>query len=240
MGVSFAIPIDVAMEIQSQLRSSGKVSRGRLGVVIQEVTKELADSLGLSKPMGAVVNAVEKGGPAEKAGIEAGDVILKFDGKVINNSADLPRFVGATHPGLKAVVHVWRKGSTREIAVIVGEMLDEKPVGARQSRNARPTEQVANRIGLIVSELTAEQKRELKMNSGLLIEEVRGSGARADLRPGDIIIAVISKGATTEVKSAEQFNKLLMQFDKGSNVTLLIRRGEMQTFVTIKGFLNGN
>ncbi len=238
MGLSFAIPIDVAMEVQSQLRASGKVSRGRLGVVIQEVSKELADSLGLSKPIGAVVNAVEKGGPAEKAGLEAGDVILKFDGKTINNSADLPRMVGVVRPGNRAVLQVWRKGATRDIAVTVGEMVDEKQANARQSRGSKPPEQAANRLGLVVSELTAEQKRELKMSSGLLIEEIRGSGARADLRPGDIVIAVISKGATTEVKTVDQFNKLLAQFEKGSNVTLLIRRGDMQTFVTIKG-LNG-
>lgn len=238
MGLSFAIPIDVAMEVQSQLRASGKVSRGRLGVVIQEVSKELADSLGLSKPIGAVVNAVEKGGPAEKAGLEAGDVILKFDGKTINNSADLPRMVGVVRPGNRAVLQVWRKGATRDIAVTVGEMVDEKQVNARQSRGTKSPEQAANRLGLVVSELTAEQKRELKMSSGLLIEEIRGSGARADLRPGDIVIAVISKGATTEVKTVDQFNKLLAQFEKGSNVTLLIRRGDMQTFVTIKG-LNG-
>ncbi|UCV01764.1 DegQ family serine endoprotease [Dechloromonas denitrificans] len=238
MGLSFAIPIDVAMEVQSQLRASGKVSRGRLGVVIQEVSKELADSLGLSRPIGAVVNAVEKGGPAEKAGLEAGDVILKFDGKTINNSADLPRMVGVVRPGSRAVLQVWRKGATRDIAVTVGEMVDEKQASARQSRGGKPPEQAANRLGLVVNELTAEQKRELKMNSGLLIEEIRGSGARADLRPGDIVIAVISKGATTEVKTVDQFNKLLAQFEKGSNVTLLIRRGDMQTFVTIKG-LNG-
>lgn len=238
MGVSFAIPIDVAMEVQNQLRSSGKVSRGRMGVVIQEVSKELADSLGLSKPMGAVVNAVEKGGPADKAGLEAGDVILKFDGKVIANSADLPRMVGATRPGTRSVIQIWRKGSTREIAMVVGEMADEKPVASRSSRSGK-SEQAANRLGLVVSELTAEQKRELKMDGGLLIEDVRGSGARADLRPGDIIIAVISKGSTTEVKTVDQLNRLLAQFDKGSNITLLIRRGEMQTFVTIKG-LNGN
>jgi len=239
MGVSFAIPIDVAMEIQQQLRTTGKVSRGRLGVVIQEVSKELADSLGLSKPMGAVVNAVEKGGPAEKAGLEAGDVILKFDGKVIVNSADLPRLVGSTRPGTRSLVQVWRKGSTREIAVVVGEIPDEKQVASRPARGAKPPEQVANRLGLVLSELTPEQKRELKMSSGLLVEDVRGSGARADLRPGDVVIAVISKGATTELRSVEQFNKLLAQFDKGSSVTLLVRRGEMQTFVTIKG-LNGN
>ncbi len=240
MGVSFAIPIDVAMEIQGQLRTSGKVSRGRLGVVIQEVSKELADSLGLAKPMGAVVNSVEKGGPAEKSGLEPGDVILKFDGKSINNSADLPRMVGITRPGTRSVVQVWRKGTTRDITVTVGEMLDERQAGAKQSRSAKPTEQPANRLGLVVSELSADQKRELKMNSGLLIEDVRAAGARTDLRPGDVIIAVISKGATTEVKSVDQFNKLLAQFEKGSNVTLLIRRGDMQTFVTIKGLNGGN
>jgi serine protease Do len=238
MGVSFAIPIDVAMDIQSQLRASGKVSRGRLGVVIQEVSKELADSLGLPKPVGAVVNSVEKGGPADKAGLEAGDVILKFDGKVISNSADLPRLVGATRPGSRSVAQVWRKGTTRDITVTVGEMLDEKQASSKQQRGSKPSEQTANRLGLVVSELTAEQKRELKMNSGLLIEEVRGS--RSELRPGDIIIAIISKGATTEIKTAEQLNKLLAQFDKGSNVTLLVRRGEMQTFVTIKGLNGGN
>ncbi|MBS1142786.1 MAG: DegQ family serine endoprotease [Proteobacteria bacterium] len=240
MGLSFAIPIDVAMEIQSQLRASGKVSRGRLGVVIQEVSKELAESLGLGKPMGAVVNSVEKGGPAEKAGIEPGDVILRFDGKTINNSADLPRMVGITRPGTRSTVQVWRKGTTREIGVVIGEIPDDKSAAAKPLRGNKPAEQAANRLGLVVSELTADQKRELKMNSGLLIEDVRGAGARSDLRPGDIVIAVISKGATTEVKSADQFNKLLAQFDKGSNVTLLIRRGEMQTFVTIKGLNGGN
>lgn len=240
MGVSFAIPIDVAMDIQSQLRASGKVSRGRLGVVIQEVSKELADSLGLARPMGAVVNSVEKGGPAEKAGVEAGDVILKFDGKAINSSADLPRLVAATRPGARSTIQLWRKGTTRDIQVTVGEMPDEKLAGGKPSKSAKPAEQAPNRLGLVVSELTAEQKRELKMNSGLLVEDVRGIGARSDLRAGDVIIAVISKGATTEVKSVDQFNKLLAQFEKGSNVTLLVRRGEMQTFITIKGLNGGN
>ncbi len=238
MGVSFAIPIDLAMEVQTQLRASGKVSRGRLGVVIQEVTKELAESLGLSRSMGAVVNAVEKGGPADKAGLEAGDVILKFEGKAINASADLPRLVGGTKPGSHAVVQVWRRGNLRDISVTVGEMIEDKQANNRQRGNRAP-EQVTNRLGLVVSELTPEQKRDLKLPSGLLIEDVRNSSARADLRPGDVIIAVISKGATTDIKSVDQFNKVLGQFEKGANITLLIRRGEMQTFVTIKG-LNGN
>ncbi len=239
MGVSFAIPIDVAMDVQSQLRASGKVSRGRLGVVIQEVSKELADSLGLTKPMGAVVNSVEKGGPADKSGLEAGDVILKFDGKTINTSADLPRMVGATRPGTRSVVQVWRRGATREINVTVGEMADERQAATKLPRGAKQPEQAANRLGLVVSELSAEQKRELKMASGLLIEDVKGIGARSDLRAGDVIVALISKGATAEIKTVDQFNKLLAQFEKGSNVTLLVRRGEMQTFITIKG-LNGN
>ncbi|MCL2344932.1 MAG: DegQ family serine endoprotease [Desulfobulbus sp.] len=239
MGLSFAIPIDVAMEVQNQLRTTGKVSRGRIGVVIQEVSKELADSLGLAQPSGAVVNAVEKGGPAEKAGLEPGDVILRFDGKTVGSSSDLPRMVGSVHPGTKAVVQVWRKGATRDITVTVGEMADEKAANLRPQRGSKAPGQAANRLGLVVSELSAEQKRELKLNSGLLIEEIRGTGARAELRPGDIVIAVISRGATTEVSTAEQFNKLLAGFEKGSNVTLLIRRGEMQTFVTIKNLGGG-
>lgn len=239
MGLSFAIPIDVAMEVQSQLRAHGKVSRGRLGVVIQEVTKELAESLGLSKSGGAVVNAVEKSGPAEKAGIEAGDVILKFDGKAVNVSSDLPRMVGATRPGNKSTVTLWRKGATRELVVTVGEMVDEKSPTQGSSRGPKSTDRAANRLGLVVSELTPEQRRELKISGGLLVEDVRGANARADLRPGDIILALIHKAATTDIKSVEQFNKLLGSFDKGANITLLIRRGELQTFITIKG-LNGN
>ncbi len=238
MGVSFAIPIDVAMDVQNQLRAHGKVSRGRLGLVIQEVTKELAESLGLSKAAGAVVNAVEKGGPAEKAGLEPGDVILKFDGKTVTNSPDLPRMVGATKPGTKVNVQIWRKGGIRDLAVTVGELPEEKIAGGRGNRSPKQTDRAANRLGLVVSELTPEQRRELKVSGGLLIEDVRGGTARADLRPGDVILSLIHKGATTEVKNVDQFNKLLSGFEKGANITLLVRRGELQTFITIKG-LNG-
>jgi len=240
MGLSFAIPIDVAMDIQNQLRAYGKVSRGRLGVVIQEVTRELAESLGLARPMGAIVNAVEKGGPADKAGLEAGDVILKFDGKAINSSGDLPRLVGSTKPGTKSMVQIWRKGSTKDVAVTVGEVPEEKvAANSRPGKGKGAADQEANRLGLVVSELTADQKRDLKLSNGLLIEDIRGSTSRADLRPGDIILAVISNGATTEIKTVEQFNKLLAQFDKSASVTLLVRRGDLQTFVTIKGMVNG-
>lgn len=234
MGISFAIPIDVAMDIQGQLRSTGKVSRGRIGVVIQEVTQELAESFGLSKAQGAAVNAVEKGGPAEKAGIEPGDVILKFDGKTVTSSSDLPRVVGATRPGAKVSIQVWRKGVTKDLTVVIGEIPDEK-IATRNGKSIKPAEAAADRLGLVVSELTAEQRRELKVNGGLVIEDIRGNAARADLRPGDIILALISRGVSTDVRTVDQFNRLLSQFEKSANVTLLVRRGEMQTFITIKG-----
>ncbi|RKT60525.1 serine protease Do [Azonexus fungiphilus] len=235
MGVSFAIPIDVAMEIQQQLRSTGKVSRGRLGVVIQEVSKELAESLGLARPMGAVVNAIEPDGPAQKAGIAAGDVILRFDGKTVNSSAELPRLVAATRPGTRALVQVWRQGKLREIAVTVGQMVDERAEPARPERKGRAQPQAANRLGLVVAELAPEKRRELGVDGGLLVEEVRSAGARAELRPGDVLLALISRGSATELKSVEQFSRLLGQFDRNANITLLIRRGDLQTFVTIRG-----
>jgi serine protease Do len=231
MGISFAIPIDVAMDVQGQLRASGKVSRGRIGVVIQELTRELAESFGLATAQGAVVNAVERGGPADKAGVEAGDVILKFDGKPVANSIDLPRIVAASKPGTRITMQVWRKGALRDLTVVVGEVADE---GGKTARAAKPAEQPANRLGLVVSELNAEQRRELKIDGGLLVEDVRGSAARSELRAGDVILALIVRGENIELRSVAQFNKLLGQVDKNANVTLLVRRGELQTFVTIK------
>jgi serine protease Do len=234
MGISFAIPIDVAMDVQGQLRSTGKVSRGRIGVVIQEVTQELAESFGLSKAQGAAVNVVEKGSPAEKAGIESGDVILKYEGKLVTISSDLPRVVGATRPGTKVSIQVWRKGATKDLTVVIGEIPEEK-VAVKNAKDAKPAEATANRLGLVVSELSAEQKRELKVSGGLLIEDIRGNAARADLRPGDIILVLIARGVSTEIRNVDQFNKLLSQFDKAANLTLLVRRGEQQTFITLKG-----
>lgn len=234
MGVAFAIPIDVAMEVQNQLRTSGRVSRGRIGVVIQELTKELADSFGLAKASGALVNSVEKGGPAEKAGVEAGDVILKFDGKTVSTSSDLPRIVGATKPSSKVSMQVWRKGTTRDLTVTVGEIPEEKATQRGQKR-VKPAEAAANRLGLVLSELTPEQKRDLKVANGLLVEDVRTNGSRAELRPGDVILALVHKGSSTEAKSVDQFNKLLSQFDKSATITLLVKRGEQQTYITLKG-----
>ncbi len=234
MGVAFAIPIDVAMEVQGQLRASGRVSRGRIGVVIQELTKELADSFGLAKPAGALVNSVEKGSPADKAGVEAGDIILKFDGKAVNSSGDLPRIVGATKPGSKASMQVWRKGGSRDLTVTVGEIPEDK-LAQRGQKRIKPAEAPANRLGLVLSELTPEQKREFKVASGLLVEDVRANASRSELRSGDVILAVVHKGSSTEAKSVDQFNKLLSQFDKSAMITLLVKRGEQHTYIAIKG-----
>jgi serine protease Do len=237
MGLSFAIPIDVAMDVQGQLRQYGHVSRGRIGVVIQEVSKDLAESFGLPKPAGALVNAVEKGGPAEKAGVETGDIIMKFDGKPVSSSNELPRIVGATRPGTKADMEVWRKGVTREITVTVGELPEDR-VASRTEHRSRPTEQAAaNRLGFVVGDLTLEQKRDLKLN-GVIVEDVRNN-RRADVRTGDVITAVTSKGQTTDLKSVEQFNKLLAQLERNATMTLHVRRGESTLFVTVKGDAGG-
>jgi len=236
MGLSFAIPIDLALDVQSQLRSAGRVSRGRIGVVIQEVTKELADSFGLPKPLGALVNAVEKGGPAEKAGVEVSDIILKFDGKNVATSSELPRIVGATRPGSKVGMQVWRKGASKDLVVTVAEIPADK-LASQESKRSKPAEAAANRLGLVLSDLSDEQRKELKIAGGVMVDDVRGQ-PRGDLRKGDVILALIHKGTNTEAKSVAQFNKALNAIDKGVTITLHVRRGENQSFITIKG-LNG-
>ncbi|MDA8259727.1 MAG: DegQ family serine endoprotease [Betaproteobacteria bacterium] len=236
MGLSFAIPIDLAIDVQNQLKAKGKVSRGRLGIGIQEVSKELAESFNLGKPQGALVASVEKGAAADKAGIEVGDIILKFDGKVVSESGDLPRMVGSTRPGSKVAIQIWRKGAPRELSATVGEIPDEEAGTRIASRGGKPGEPpAANRLGLVLSALTAEQKKVLGLQNGLIVEEVRNAGTRTELRSGDIILSVIVKGSQTDVKSVQQFNELLQGVDKSATVTLLVRRGDAQTFVTIKG-----
>jgi len=236
IGVSFAIPIDLAMDVQSQLKAKGKVTRGRLGIGIQEVSKELAESFNLGKPQGALVASVEKGTAADKAGIEVGDIILKFDGKPLAESGDLPRMVGSTRPGSKVVVQVWRKGSSRDIPVIVGEIPDDEMATRMAGRSGKPSEPAAaNRLGLVLVVPTAEQKRALGIEHGLIVEDVRNGGMRTDLRSGDIILSLIAKGTQTDIKSLSQLNDLLQGFDKSATITLLVKRGDSQTFITIKG-----
>jgi len=236
IGVSFAIPIDLAMDVQNQLKAKGKVSRGRLGIGIQEVSKELAESFNLGKPRGALVASVEKGAAADMAGIEIGDIVLKFDGKAVAESSDLPRMVGSTRPGSKVVVQLWRKGASRELNVTVGEIPDDEGGKRSLSRSGKPGEPPpANRLGLVLAAPTAEQRRALGIQHGLIVEEVRNGGTRTDLRSGDIILSAIVKGSQTDVKSLAQFNELLQGVDKSVTITLLVRRGDAQTFITIKG-----
>jgi serine protease Do len=225
MGLSFAIPIDVASDIAQQLRTAGKVTRGRIGVVIQPVTKELAESFGLPKPQGALVNSVEKGGPAEKAGIEPGDVILRFDGKAVNSSEDLPRIVGGTKPGVRATVQVWRNKTARDLQVTVAELQDDR---ARQSRRGgKPPAAAPTQFGLTLSELTDARRNELKLEGGILVENAQGAAARAGIRRGDIILSVNNQ----LVKSVEQFTQVMGQFEKGSIVALRVRRGGNSLYV---------
>ena len=233
MGLSFSIPIDVANDIAAQLKTGGKVTRGRIGVVIQPVTKELAESFGLPKPAGALVSSVEKGSPAEKGGIEAGDVILKFGGKDVNSSEDLPRLVGGTKPGGKAVVQLMRSKTPREVTVVVGEMPDEARTAQRPQRRGpagKPPAESVSRLGMTLSEPTAEQRNQLKITGGVLVEDVQGAAARAGIRRGDIILAVNNQ----DIKTLEQFGQLMGQFEKGKVVALLVRRGGNALYIPFR------
>ena len=229
MGLSFAIPIDVANDIAQQLRTTGKVSRGRIGVVIQPVTKELADGFGLPRPQGALVNSVEKGGPAEKAGVEPGDVILRFDGKPVASSEDLPRIVGATKPGSKVTMQLWRNKTSRDVQVVIVEMQDDR--SARQTRRGgKPPATAPSQYGLTLSDLTDTQRAELKIAGGVLVDNAQGASARAGIRRGDVILAVNNQ----DVKSVEQFNQMMGQFEKGRIVALLVRRGANSLYIPFR------
>jgi len=232
MGLSFSIPIDVAMDVVNQLRTTGKVTRGRIGVSIQEVTRELADSFGLPKIAGALISAVEKGGPADKAGVRPSDVILKFDGKTVNSSADLPRIVAATKPGNKVGVQLWRKGNTMDVSLVVAEIREEGgDIAQRGSRsNAEGTSESETRLGLVVSELNEQQKAELGVEGGLIVEDMKGPAARSQLQRGDVILAI----GNIEIHNFEQFNDVLKKVPKGRNIALLVRRSEGTVYVPIK------
>ena len=223
MGLAFAIPIDVAMDVADQLKSRGSVSRGRLGVVIQEVTADLADSFGLKKSEGALVAEVEPGSPAEKAGVQASDIILKYNGKPVASSIDLPRMVGAGKPGSRASLTLWRKGETRELSVTLGEMKEE-PVAV-----APAEKKPANRAGLSVSPLGEDQKKVLKINSGVLVDEVEGLAAHAGIQVGDIILAVNNQ----DVNSAEDLSRLLSDPQR-KRAALLVKRQDNAYYVSIR------
>ncbi len=234
LGIAFAIPIDVALDVQTQLQSKGRVSRGRIGVAIQEVSKDLATSFGLDRPRGALVVSVEKGSPAERAGVESSDIITKVDGKPVDAQSDLPRFVAGIRPGTKVDMEVWRKGSTRSLSITVGEWEEARVAGREPQKPQKQAAAPANRLGLMVSELSAKQKEDLKLPGGVVVTEVRPD-ARAELRRGDILVSLVHKGQHTAIQSVEQLNKVLSGLDKNAVITLQVRRGDAMAYVTVNG-----
>lgn len=226
MGISFAIPMDEAMRVSEQLRATGRVTRGRIGVQIGPVTKDVAESIGLGKPQGALVSAVEADSPAEKAGVEAGDVIVRFDGKPIDKVADLPRLVGNTKPGSKSTLTVFRRGAHKDLTLTIAEVEPEEKVAAAKEKSSS----AAQHLGLTVADLSAAQKKELKLKGGVRVVSAEGAAARAGLQEGDVLLAL----ANVELASVKDFETVLAKVDKTKPVNVLVRRGEWAQYVLIR------
>lgn len=228
VGLSFSIPIDVAIDVSNQLKTNGKISRGWLGITIQEITKDLADSFGMKNTNGALIAGVEKNGPADKGGLEAGDVITKFYGIAIVASSDLPRVVGVTKPGKIVPVEILRKGVVKVLNMGVGEMPAETVDVANTPKPAAKPE--VNKLGLVLKELTPQQKKKLARKNGLLVADAQGVAAQAGLRSGDVVLGLNN----TEVQSLDRFNKQVASIASGKNLALLVLRGENTLYVPLK------
>jgi len=227
MGISLAIPIDEAMRVVEQLRATGKVTRGRIGVQISEVVKDVADAIGLPRAEGALVSSVEASGPADEAGVQPGDVILRFNDEPIKRWSDLPRIVGETKPGTEAAMEVWRKGRTVKLSVKVGEVPSEQTASAQAKAPKAPT--ADNVLGLGVADVPADVQRKLRIKGGVVVRVAQGAAAQAGLQEGDVILAVNDH----DVANAEQFGKLVAKLDKGKTVGLLVRRGDQAQWVAV-------
>ena len=231
MGISFAIPMDEAMRVSEQLRANGRVTRGRIGVQIEPVTKEIAESIGLGKAQGALINRIEPGAPADKAGLEAGDVIIKVDGKVIEKSSDLPRLVGNIKPGTKSTLTVFRRGATKELSVVIAELEPEKVAKKNTDTEEKPKAASSGQgLGLVVADLTDAQKTELKLKGGVKVESLQDMAAKAGLREGDVLLAV----GNLEVMNVKDFTAAVAKMDKSKPVSVLFRRGELTRFALIR------
>jgi len=228
-GISFAIPIDYAFNVADQLMKTGKVVRGRIGVSITNVTRDLAESLSLPKAEGAVVQIVEADSPAARAGLEPGDVITRIDTHAVDGSADLSRTIRALKPGSKVTLTVWRSGKTRELPVTVAEFKDDET--AKVAAN-KPKKEPAktDKLGLAVKELTAEQKKAMKVANGVAVEEANGAALAAGVGPGDVIMRVNN----TEITSVKAFNEAVAKLDIKKPVALLIRDEQGQRYITFR------
>ena len=233
MGLSFAIPIDVAMDVQSRLRQDGKVQRGRIGVAIQEVTRELAEGFGLGRAEGALVSSVEPASPADQAGLRQGDVILRFDGRGVGNSVELPRLVGAVRPGTRVAMQVWRRRDVQDLSIQVGELKEENDATKPSPRLAGKS-LVPNRFGLAVVEPSGEQRRQLNLESGVIVDLAQGPAARAEMRRGDAILAFVAGGQQTPIRSVAHFHQLITAHGKARLLTLLVSRGPLPNFVSLR------
>jgi len=220
-GISFAIPIDVALNVKDQLAANGRVVRGRLGVGIQEVTQSLASSFGMKTATGALVSSVEKASPAEAAGLKAGDVVLKLDGKAIDRSGELARRIAETKPGTKAMLEVWRDGAAKELAVTVGEAKDA------QVADAGPRAEPQGKLGVAVRALSAEERKEIGGKEGLVVESVAGPAEKAGIQRGDVILAVNG----TPVKSVDELRKLVG--GNAKSIAVLVQREDAQIYVPV-------
>jgi len=229
MGISFAIPIDYAFNVADQLMKTGHVTRGRIGVSISAVNRDLAESLGLPKPQGAAVGTVEDNSPAAKAGIEAGDVILKIDGRPVEGSADLSRTIRAMKPGTKTTLNVWRGGKTRDVAVTIAEFKDDEAPKVAAKDSKKP-EVKPGKLGLAVTELSADQKKTLKVAGGVAVEAVDGAALAAGISPGDVILRVNN----VDVSSVKSFNDAVSKIDTKKPVALLVRDENGTRFVTFR------
>jgi serine protease Do len=222
MGVSFSIPIDVAMKVSNQLETSGHVTRGKLGVLIQNVTQDLSDSFGLPQPEGALVSSVEKGGPAARAGIEPGDVILKLNGEPVNSTTELSEKVSELGPGASADLELWRNHAAKNLSVKLGTLEEQRTAASHE------TQHEGGKLGLAVRPLTGDEQRQGNVPGGLLVEQASGPAAEAGIQPGDIVLSANGApvSSTAALKSAVESSK--------GHIALLIQRGDARIFVPVR------